>query len=528
MRNHVLAALSLFLSAAIPAVAGDGDGLRDFDFVKDVNPYLQLSNPAALSGWNSKIADFHAGFEKSNGGLVSLTQSSDSYRVGAGTESFYRLSERIVFHGALGWSYSEGKNMGGAILMDPDYNPVNFYESDPETTGTKQQEAYSLKGGMAYVFNDSWSAGISFDYDCSDLTKIKDPRFSNLWIDMNVKAGAGFKPSDKVFLGASLIYRSTLEQILGGIYGATDKQYFIMVDKGGYYGTVSELIGDLNYLSPKTKRPMNNSFYGGSLQAVFDGRFSNEVSFLVRDGYFGHKNSTTTPVFFEYSGIQARYDGSALFNGKNSLHKVSLSVGFETLGNDENVFKYVTPTGKDTYVEYTGANHVTDRTVIDGKLGYRWYSGIQGERPETTLGFDADFYSKTQYTEIYPFYRNHGFTRIDADLFAQHDFSIGKSLLTPELHLLAHTGFGTDKEDGAYANSTASKLKSFDVWLGKQFEYETAMRAGAELALTWTMKIRKVSMYVKASDRYMTMFAAPEHLGGRYCNVALLTIGCTL
>jgi hypothetical protein len=105
---------------------------------------------------------------------------------------------------------------------------------------------------------------------------------------------------------------------------------------------------------------------------------------------------------------------------------------------------------------------------------------------------------------------------------------LGKSILTPELHVLAHAGFGTDKEDGAYANISGSKLKSFDVWLGRQFEYETAMRAGAELAVTWTMKIRKANFYVRASDRYMTMFAEPEHLGGRMRNVALLTIGCTL
>ena len=390
MRYHVLAALSLFLSAAGMAAAGNDGSLRDYEFVKNVNPYLELSNPAFLSAWDGKIATFNAGFEKDNGALASLTQSSDSYKVGASTESFYRLSKRIVFHGALGWSYSEGKDMGGPVLMDPDYNPVNFYESDPKTVGKKQQESYSLTGGMTYVFNDSWSAGVSLDYDCSDLTKIKDPRFSNLWIDMNVSAGVGYKPTDRLFLGASLGMAFRAESRSG---------YFIMTDRGGYYGTISELIGDQNVLSPKTKRPMNNAFYGGALQAVIDGRFTNEISFMMRSGYFGHKNSSSTPVFFEHSGMQVRYDGSALFNADNSIHKVSLSVGFETLENDENVFKYVTPTGQPTRVEYTGVNHVMDRTVIDGTLGYRWYRGIQDERPQTVLGADLDFYSKSQYTE---------------------------------------------------------------------------------------------------------------------------------
>ena len=527
MRNHVLAALSLFLSAAGVAAAGNGDGLRDFDFVKDVNPYLELSNPAAMSGWNGRIAAVSAGFEKADGGLVSLTQSSDSYLVEAGTESYYRMSDKIAFHGKLGWSYTEGKNMGGAILMNPDYNPVNFYESDPTTVGKKQQEWYTLTGAMAYMFNDVWSAGVSFDYDCSDLTKIKDPRFANTWIDMNVQLGAGFKPSDNLFLGLSAIYRNTLEQVLGGIKGMQDKHYFIQVDRGGYYGTVSELIGAQNFLSPESKRPMNNTFYGGALQAIFGGRFANEVTFLMRDGHFGYKNSSSSPVFFEFSGIQARYNGSALFHSKNSIHKVSLDAGFESLGNDENSYKYVTPQGEATRVEYTGVNHVLDRIVIDGNLGYRWYTGIVGEKPTTTVGADIAFYSKSQTTEIYPFYREHSFTRIDADIFASHDFKVGKSYLIPEVHVLAHTGFGVDKEDGAYANSSGSKLKSFDVWLGKQFEYDTATRAGAELGITWAKKIRKVSLYAKASDRFMYMLAEPVSLEGRMRNVAMVTVGCS-
>ena len=93
--------------------------------------------------------------------------------------------------------------------------------------------------------------------------------------------------------------------------------------------------------------------------------------------------------------------------------------------------------------------------------------------------------------------------------------------------MLAHTGFGVDKEDGAYAASSGSKLKSFDVWLGKQFEYDTATRAGAELALSWKKQIRKVSFYTKISDRFMYMLAEPVSLEGRMRNVAMVTVGCS-
>ena len=77
----------------------------------------------------------------------------------------------------------------------------------------------------------SWSSlGFSAEYESADQTKVKDPRFYNVWMDLAVRAGAAFRPSPDLMLGASLIYRSTIEQVRGGIYGTTDKQYFIFTD----------------------------------------------------------------------------------------------------------------------------------------------------------------------------------------------------------------------------------------------------------------------------------------------------------
>ena len=45
------------------------------------------------------------------------------------------------------------------------------------------------------------------------MNKIKDPRFSNVWMDLDLNAGVRYVLSDFLTLGASLKWRNTLEQL---------------------------------------------------------------------------------------------------------------------------------------------------------------------------------------------------------------------------------------------------------------------------------------------------------------------------
>lgn len=526
MRLYSLVLPVLALCGTLAGATERPGGKGDYDFVKATTPVLNLSNPAALAGWDGRIAKAAVRFDKADGGLISLTQSPDSYEAVAGTESFYRISKRIAFFGHIDWSYFSGKDMGGPILMDPEYNPVNFYDSDPATTGTKNRESYSLKGALSYTFSDRWAAGLSVKFDGRDQTKLKDPRYLNYWTELAFDAGVSFRPSSTLLLGASAFYRNTLETVQGGIYGKTDQSYFFQIDRGGFFGTVAELVGDRAALSPREKRPMDNTLLGGALQLAVSDRFFSELTFTARNGYFGRRSSSSA-VFFEFSGIEVRYDGAYLIPVGQDVHRFGLSAGFAMLSNEENTFNYVTPTGGVTRVEYTGQNHVLDRMVIDGKLSYRWFHGVEGQRPNLTVGADLTVYSKNQTTEMYPFYRDHGFTRLDADVFCAKDLALGsKSLLKLEAHGLFHTGFGVDKEDGQYAAGTSKLIKSFDMWLGPQYEFETASRAGGLLAVEWIPRFGKaVTPYVRISDSFMTLFEEPAYLKGSTRNIASIAVG---
>ena len=115
MKLRSLSIFALVLCGSFSGAAQGYDGLRDFDYVKAVTPVLNLSNPAALAGWNGRISTAFVRFDKSNGALIPLTQSADSYEATAKTESFYRLSDRISFLGHIDWSYFNGKEMGGIV-----------------------------------------------------------------------------------------------------------------------------------------------------------------------------------------------------------------------------------------------------------------------------------------------------------------------------------------------------------------------------------------------------------------------------
>ena len=524
MKLRLLAISALVFCGSFSGAAQGYEELRDFDYVKATTPVLNLTNPAALAGWDGKISQAAVRFDKADGALTSLTQSKDSYEVAAGTESFYRISDKIAFFGHIDWSYFNGKEMGGPILIDPEYNPVNFYELDATTLGTKKTESYSLKGALSYNFSDRWAAGLSVKFDGRDQTKVKDPRFLNYWTDLAFDAGISYRTSD-FLVGASAFYRNTLETVQGGIYGKTDQSYFFQVDRGGYFGTVAELVGSRAELSPTDKRPMNNDLFGGSLQAVVQDRFFGELTFTARNGYYGRKSSGSA-VFYQFAGFELRYNAAFLIPAGNSTHRIGFSVGYSNLFNNENTFEYVTPIGGVTRVDYTGKRFVMDRNVIDGTLGYRWFYGGSAGRPDLTVGADMTAYSRKQVAEIYPFYRNQDVLRIDVDAFVKKDIRLGdKSVVNVGLHGLYHTG-SCQFEDGKNANATSPVIRTFNVWADPQAEFDAAARAGGLVSLEWIPVLKAaVTPYVRISDSYMTLLQDPTYLKGKTRNIASVSVG---
>lgn len=516
----------LFLLASALTAAGQG-GVQDYRLVTLRYPALSLSNPALLDTFEGRVATAEVQFQKADGALMSLTDSPDGWQAGASTESFFRISPQIAFFGHTDWFYGAGKDMGGQILLEPDYNPVNFLETSLDTKGGKHREKYNLQGGMACRLGRRWVTGVKVKYTSADQTKVKDPRFSSTWMDLDVQAGVSFQASEKILLGASLLFRNTLEQVKGGIYGTTDRQYFLFTDKGGFLGTVSELAGDYNAISVNNYRPMMNYFVGGALQLAVDKRFAGELWFQLRDGYYGRKSSTTA-TFFEFGGYRFGYNGVWAVPVGNNFHRLGVNASAELLNNRENKIRYVTPTGQNTVVEYLGQDPILDRSIVDLTLDYAWHKGVDGYRPSLSLGVVLDGRWKMQTASLFPLTRTQRIGTFQADAYGQKTFPAGRLLLTLELHALAGGGFGTPKEDTVDASASSTSIKSYDDYLYRQYEFETAFRAGGELGVCLSLPVQGRCMpYLRLSDRYLSLLQAPSYLDGRSRNVALITLGCS-
>lgn len=540
MYNKTIYAI-LFLSAAFCLRAAGQEApqknMYDFGFIKDSNPWLSSFNAAGLGTLQVERTSFaEASFDKEDGGVIPVEGSDDSWQAGAQTESFVKISDRIAFHGKLSYSYFSGRNMGGHYLMDPGYNPINFVESTEEDRGTKVKELYGLLGGISYTFNEKWAIGANVKYETGDYAKRKDPRPRSRWLDLDITAGAKYSPVENFSVGLDLQYRRTIETLDGDIFGTTDRQYYTLIDYGGYFGYTEAFDGTNGYVNvgsstARNARPMANTFYGGSLQLAF-GRssnilFFNELTYLRREGRYGNRASTHV-TYSEHEGNIFEYSGALNINRGASLHRVTLNARYEYLLNYENIWRRTTNPGEETITEYFGQTETLDRSKFNGSISYTGYLGIRQHRPEWEFGasFDAS-YLAARYT-YYPFWRVQYITSLQGILHGKKNFVCGNNIFTVGLAAAYLTGFGTKNLDGSYATTSSDNLVSGDSYLNRDFEYDTISRMSGTLGFRYTRLFgHRIAAYIDIRDTWCHTLEKPVFLPDGYRNVFTVTLGCS-
>ena len=350
-------------------------------------------------------------------------------------------------------------------------------------------------------------------------------------MDLGVSAGFRFAPTESFSIGLSAIYRRTLENFTGNKYGVKNYTHYILVDFGGFYGS-REIFEDKNgHVAVGDYRPMFNNFYGGSLQIAAGNKTKifNEITFLLRNGYFGKKSSSTV-TFTEHNGSIIEYNGVLTVPASDALHRIGLDVRYESLDNNKNIYKLVTPEGSMTQVEYVGApQNVLKRTDISGALSYSGYTGIKEYRPLWEYGIKAEGWYRMQTTSIFPFIRNSSVAHADARIWGTRNIlDQSRNMFTIGLEGLFSMGFGNPKEDTVLASTTSDPPRSMDLYLDRDFEYKTAMQAGGCLRLRYTRFFgEKIAFYVEAKDCFTHLLKKPEFLTGSYRNILDTKIGIT-
>lgn len=529
--SKISAACTMLLGLTASANGQEARSMHDFGFIQATSPWITSRNAAGLTALPvERTAKAEGSFSKNDGGLIDNAGSENNFQAEISTESYLRISERTVFYGKLSYSYDRGRNMGGSILMDPSYNPINFYENADTTRGVKAKELYHLIGGISYRFKDNrWSLGAKIEYESGDQAKLKDPRFFNVWMDLGASAGLRFVASDKISFGASVEYRRTLETVRGKLYGTSGKQYFTLIDYGGFYGKRELFDGSYGMISPSSNRPMFNHFIGGSLQleAGRKTKVFNELTYLRRSGYFGNKGATSI-LFTEHGGNIIEYNGVLTTGNGSNLHRIGLDLRYEGIINNENVYRMSTQVGEYTEVEYLSQNEILDRSDIHANISYTGYMGIENFRARWEYGANASFNSRQSLSTIYPYYRNSSYSNAAAGIYGKRNILSRKNLFTITAGADFMTGFGTPKEDGILASSSSEAPRSHDMYLYRDFEFQTASRIGAGLAFRYTRLFSaKIAAYVELSDTFTSLIQSPEYLDNGHRNILTITIGCT-
>lgn len=526
MRFRIPLVYALALCLAVPA-AGQGT-VRDFQYRQDLNPLLGFGNAAGLASLPDEgFSAASASFSKENGALIPLNGSPDCWTAGVQTRSFRRVSDKLVFSGALSYSQFQGKGMGGQILMNPGNNPINFLEENQSTVGRKRRETYSLSGGLSWSFNEKLSAGIQIDYTAADQAKFKDPRFLNTRMDIDLAPGAMFKFSDAFSLGGNLVYKHSIEQLSAGNFGTVDRTYYILVDQGAFLGSREEFTGDIGYVSLDNIRPLTDDSYGLSLQVITGSRarFYGKLSGLWRTGYFGSRTSTSV-VFCEFKGPEADFEGMLDLHSGANLHRVYLNGGMKMLTNYTNSYARKQIAGMNNVVEYHGQNRTVDKNSFAGILTYSFHKDIRGFRPDWLFLARAYAGYKSINTVIYPDFRDQSFVQAAFTLDAERNIKRQQDCFTLKVSTGFATGSGNAKTDGSYSGGS-SKAKSFDDWLYRQYEYDTAPRASFSLDFAWTiLRYNKLAPYIKLSESFVTLLSEPQYLDGKTRNLAAITLGC--
>lgn len=539
MGSRILSFIGLFILSAFPAWSQTGEWKDEYSRFTDLTPWVRSSNPAGIATLPvDKTSTVRASLEKKNGGLMDLHESRDCFRPSLDAASYMRISDRITFYGRMNYSYFKGKDMGGQILMDPYYNPINFLESVDTTTGTKTLEEYTLEGAMAYSLNDRLTLAGKVSYQSADYAKRKDPRSYNQWMDLDASVGARYSLADgKTAFGVSLNYVKTVETVAEKLFGTIDRQYYCFIDYGASFGKVEVIDGDNGYLSVSNERPMFNQFFGGSAQAEF--KVGGVTAFLdlgaaYRNGYFGKKASGSVR-FCDFDGMRYNLNSRISFKTGKLLNKIDGSWNLMTSLNKENSYRVSTQPGQSPEIQYFGNQEVGDKTV--GHINARYTIERQADGPAeifklspwaVSVGFER--FSLNQTATSYPFYRKQRLAQNTVGAMAVKNFLMRDNFLSVTIG--ANYSFAGDdlkNEDGQYSSATGNP-RSNEIYLNRNFEYFHASSVGGTASVRYTLvkrtEKRHYSVFLDLTDSYRHLTSDPEYLVGNYRNTLIFTIGC--
>ncbi len=226
--------------AALSASAQDSLLLRDYQFVRQSDPWLTHQNAAALTRFVAdNIVEAEASLTKGNGGLVNFDDSRNTLAGNVRAESFYRLSRRVVTFGAISYDNWTGRDMTGSAFMLR-RTPFDLVEDSLTNPGRKHRDTYRLVGGVGADVWQGISLGAQLDYTSANYAKYKDLRHKNKLMDLQLTLGTYVPVVSWLNIGANYTYHRQTESVDFGTYGKSERVYKTLIDYGAFMGRVEQ------------------------------------------------------------------------------------------------------------------------------------------------------------------------------------------------------------------------------------------------------------------------------------------------
>ncbi|MDR2802477.1 MAG: hypothetical protein LBB31_04575 [Prevotellaceae bacterium] len=507
------------------------------EYVQQTEAWLSGRNAAGLLLLPvQKISTAELFANTGKGGFVNYYQSDNRWEWGADTESYYRLNERATLYGKVRYTHFTGKNMGGSALIDPDYNAFDLSEMADSTRGKKSMETFVLVGGVAARLGHGFSLGGKIDYRTANYAKYRDLRHTNKLLDLTASAGlscqipAGDASAGSLTVGGCYLYRRSVEGLAFNMYGVTDKQYYTLINFGGFYGN-SELwssSGSKSYTIDS--KPMFNEFHGGAIQ--MDWRRPSgwslfvEAVFLNRTGYYG-KQSPNTYVFTRHNGVEMTVNGTLAYTRSDFRHSLRVQAGNESLKNYELVSHEDTQ-GSHSDIIYTGKNQVLNRDKTTLHAEYTGSFGITNFCPAWQFKAGGDYFSRNRRVSLYPYYRLQEIWNYNAHASVCRNILNGKNQYGITFGARYGGGGGTSKDDQTYATPSSQQKppKSLDHLLYQEYDYLTAPRWAANVSLEYARTINPALCAYVHLDYDGTFATQTEIISKNLFTFVSLSAGC--
>lgn len=497
--------------------------------------WLRSENAAGLTRFRlTKCSEAALFAVKENGDRKNWYESDDSFEFGVEAASYYRLSERIAVHGAVGYSRFAGKHMSGSCFIDPEQTPFDLVEFTTENAGNKRLETCRVTGGVGFDLSRRIALGARFDYTTASYSKHKDLRHVNSLMEMVVSPGLKVRIGRSLALGANYAYRRRVESLLLKIYGKTDQVYVSLLDYGAFFGK-RETFGESGYTKQNETKPLFDEYHGGALQ--LDWRitprmtFFNEFSVRQRKGSYG-KPSPSTVVYSEHDGRDIAYRGVWNYDGGRHRHTLQLSGDSKRVDNRENIYTVQNEEIGRSYILYLGQTEVGSRVRqsvsarYTGQFGMT--QGISAWRGVLDGGIDRRRITATNY----PDYRHQELAWWHLRTSGERNILRGRNLCSFGMGIGYASGTGDPCTDGSYeeAGTSETLTRTLDDRLMQEYEYLTASRIdlAVNLGLSRRFGIRGARGIRGFADMEYAWSKAfdTEYLGRAVRHAVQLRVGC--